>query len=110
VAGTGPALALVCLALFAQQSWGANIHTVISEVAPPRHVAVLYGLTGAFGTLMGVIAQFCVGRLVDTAGYGPVFAGSALAFALSATLVLGAGRIERIRASHPLRSAAGRNG
>ncbi len=95
------ALALVCLALFAQQSWGANIHTAISEVAPPRHIAVLYGLTGAFGTLMGVIAQFGVGRIVDTAGYGPVFAGSALAFASAAVLVLAAGPIERIRAPRP---------
>lgn len=93
------ALALVCLALFAQQSWGANIHTAISDVAPPRHVAVLYGLTGAFGTFMGVLAQFGIGRLVDAVGYGPVFAGSALAFATSAILVLAAGKIERIRRS-----------
>lgn len=69
VPGFAAALGLVSVALFAHTSWSSNLHTAITEVAPPRHVAVLYGITGAAGTLGGVAMQSVVGPLVDRFGY-----------------------------------------
>jgi ACS family hexuronate transporter-like MFS transporter len=91
------ALALVSLALFGHQSFGSNIHTVITEITPPRHVAVLYGITGAAGTLLGAAAQLAVGRVIDSFGYKPAFVWAGGMPLLAAALLLAAGRIERIR-------------
>ena len=91
------ALAVFSLALFGHQSWSSNIHTVISEITPPAHVAVSYGITGAAGTLMGALAQLVIGPVVDTVGYGPVFVGAGLMYVAAGSLALAAGRIERIR-------------
>jgi len=91
------ALAIVALALFGHQSWSSNIHTAISEVAPPAHVAVLYGLTGAAGTLMGALAQLVIGPVVDAVGYQPVFVAAGAMYLAAASFLLAAGKIERIR-------------
>jgi ACS family hexuronate transporter-like MFS transporter len=91
------ALALVSLALFGHQSYGSNIHTVITEITPPRHVAVLYGITGAAGTLLGAAAQLAIGRVIDSFGYKPAFVWAGGMALLAAALLLAAGRIERIR-------------
>ena len=88
---------LLSVALFGHQSWSSNIHTVIIEIVPSTHVAVLYGVTGAAGTLVGAVAQLGIGPVVDAVGYGPVFVGVGLLYAMAAALVLGAGPIERIR-------------
>jgi ACS family hexuronate transporter-like MFS transporter len=93
------ALALVSLALFGHPSFGSNIHTVITEITPPRHVAVLYGITGAAGTLLGAAAQLAIGRVIDTFGYKPAFVWAGGMALLAAALLLAAGRIERIRAT-----------
>ena len=91
------ALALVSLALFGHQSFGSNIHTVITEITPPSHVAVLYGITGAAGTLLGAAAQLEIGRVIDSFGYKPAFVWAGGMALLAAALLLAAGRIERIR-------------
>ena len=91
------ALVLVSLALFGHQSYGSNIHTVITEITPPRHVAVLYGITGAAGTLLGAAAQLVIGRVIDSFGYKPAFVWAGGMALLAAALLLAAGRIERIR-------------
>jgi ACS family hexuronate transporter-like MFS transporter len=90
------AVAIVALALFGHQSWSSNIHTAISEISPPAHVAVLYGITGAAGTLMGALAQLVIGPVVDAAGYESVFVGAGLLYVVAAGLLLAAGRIEAI--------------
>jgi ACS family hexuronate transporter-like MFS transporter len=91
------ALALVSLALFGHQSYGSNIHTVITEITPPRHLAVLYGITGAAGTLLGAAAQLAIGRVIDLFGYKPAFVWAGGMAVLAAILLLAAGTIERIR-------------
>jgi ACS family hexuronate transporter-like MFS transporter len=91
------AIALVSLALFGQQAWGANIHTIITEITPPKHIAALYGLTGAAGTLLGAAAQLVIGRVIDLSGYKPAFVWAGLMPVLAAVLLLAAGTIERIR-------------
>ena len=90
------ALALVSLALFGHFSWSSNIQTVITEVMPRRHVATLYGLTGAAGTLMAALTQPLVGQAVDWVGYGPAFLGTAVAYVLALVMLVSAGRIEPI--------------
>lgn len=95
--GDGLIFFLLSVGLFGHQSWSSNIHTVIIEIVPSTHVAWLYGMTGAAGTLMGAIAQLGIGPIVDAVGYGPIFAGVGLLYAMAAALVLVAGQIERIR-------------
>jgi ACS family hexuronate transporter-like MFS transporter len=100
------AIALVSIALFGHQSWSSNLHTVISEISPPRHVAVLYGATGAAGTLMGALTQSVIGPIVDATGYRSVFIGAGLIYVAAALLLLLAGRIEEIR-PHAFATSAG---
>jgi MFS family permease len=85
---------LLSIAFFGQFSWGSNLHTVITEITPPRHVAALFGITGAVGTLMAVISQPLIGRLVDSVGYGPAFAAAGLIFTVAIVLLLAAGKIK----------------
>ncbi len=91
------ALTVISVALFGHLSWSSNIHTVITEITPRKHLAVLYGITGAAGTLMGAISQPLIGRVVDRAGYAPAFVGTGAAYLLAITLLLSAGRIEPMR-------------
>jgi ACS family hexuronate transporter-like MFS transporter len=100
------ALGLVSLALFGHLAWSSNIQTVITEIVPRRHVAVLYGLTGAVGTGFSALTQPLVGRLVDTSGYGPGFVGCGVLFLLAAALLASAGPIEQIRRAPPLPARA----
>ncbi len=90
-------LGLISVALFGQFAWASNIHTVITEITPRRHMAVLYGITGSAGTLVGALTQPLIGRVVDAGGYAPVFAGVGGAYLLALALLLAAGRIEPIR-------------
>jgi ACS family hexuronate transporter-like MFS transporter len=96
VASPYVALALASIACFAQLSWSSNIHTSISEIAPPEHVAVLYGITGAAGNGLGALFQPVIGRMVDTLGYGPAFVASGLTYIVAMACVYAAGRIEPI--------------
>lgn len=105
VAEPSLAVALVSIALFGHLSWATNIHTAISEVVPLRHVAVLYGTTGAVGTLMGALTQTYIGRAIDTIGYAPVFVVVGGVYLLAIVLLLAAGRIERLRRPAPAMEA-----
>ncbi len=91
------AVALVSAALFGQFAWAANMHTAISEVVPPRRLAVLYGITGAVGTLMGALTQPLIGLLVDRGGYVLPFVSVGVAWVVALGLLLAAGRIEPLR-------------
>ena len=81
------ALALVSLALFSHQTWSTNIHTAITEISPPKHVAILYGISGAGGTFVGAGAQLVIGRLIDLHGYKPAFVGAGGMYMLAAALL-----------------------
>jgi ACS family hexuronate transporter-like MFS transporter len=87
----------VSLALFAHQSWSTNLHTVITEISPPQHIAILYGITGASGTLIGAASQLVIGPLIDLHGYKPAFVGAGALYVLAVTLLLSAGALEPIQ-------------
>ena len=97
VEGPYVALALVSLALFGHQAWSANIHTIVTEISPPRHVAALFGLTGAAGTMLGAVMQPVIGWLVDMSGYAPAFVWAGGVYVAAIGLLFAAGRVERIR-------------
>ena len=90
------ALAIISVALLGHQAWSSNMHTAITEVSPVRLVALLYGITGAAGTLAGAVSQPVIGRLVDVYGYVPPFLGAGAAYVAAAAILLLAGRIEPI--------------
>jgi ACS family hexuronate transporter-like MFS transporter len=91
------AVGLLSVALFGHLSWATNVHTVVSEISPRRHLAVLYGITGAAGTLAGVLTQPLIGRVVDRAGYGPAFVCVAAIYLTAAASLAAAGRIEPLQ-------------
>jgi ACS family hexuronate transporter-like MFS transporter len=91
------ALALYSLALFAHECWSTNIHTVVTEISPPKHVAILYGMTGAAGTFVGAGAQLVIGPLIDRYGYKPAFVWAGGLYVLAAGLIISAGVLEPIR-------------
>lgn len=103
------ALAIISVALLGHQAWSTNMHTAITEVSPGRFVAVLYGITGAAGTLAGAVSQPVIGRLVDVYGYITPFLSAGAAYIAAAAMVILAGRIERI-APPAGASAAGTGG
>ncbi len=94
---TSLALALVSLALLSHQSMSTNLHTVITEISPPKHVAILYGMTGAAGTFIGAAAQLVIGPIIDLYGYKPAFVWVAGMYVLAAGLLVSAGVLEPIR-------------
>jgi ACS family hexuronate transporter-like MFS transporter len=93
------ALALVSLVLCAQLSWSSNIHTTITEIAPARHMALLYGITGAAGNGLGGLSQPLVGYVVDHFGYAPIFLATGVAYLAAMICVRAAGKFEPIEVS-----------
>jgi ACS family hexuronate transporter-like MFS transporter len=94
---TSWAMALVSLAFFSHFSWSTNIHTVITEISPPKHVAILYGMTGAAGTFVSAAAQLVIGHVIDVHGYKPAFVGAGGLYVLAAGLLISAGVLEPIQ-------------
>lgn len=85
------ALALFSLATFGHMAWGANSLTLHSDLFPASRVATIMGITGAAGSMGGVVAALIVGKLVDDFhSYAPVFITTACLHPLAAIiLVLG---------------------
>jgi ACS family hexuronate transporter-like MFS transporter len=67
------ALAWISMALFGIQVKSSSLFTVPADIFPPGAVALAWGLSGAAGSLGGMLFQLYVGRIVDTVGYNPVF-------------------------------------
>jgi MFS transporter, ACS family, aldohexuronate transporter len=107
--GNFAVLALVSVALFGHQAWSSNLHTVFTEITPRRHVALLYGVSGAAGGLLGLIAQPLAGHAIDTAGYTPAFLGAGAVYGCALIFLLAAGVIEPIGRARPAMAAAGRD-
>jgi MFS transporter, ACS family, aldohexuronate transporter len=92
------ALALMGVVLFGFQVWINNLQTLPSDFFPATAVASVFGLGGTSAAIASVLYNWGTGRVVDLAGYTPVFvvAGVLGPLGLVAVLLL-AGRIEPIR-------------
>jgi MFS transporter, ACS family, aldohexuronate transporter len=88
------ALMLMGIVLFGFQVWINNLQTLPSDIFPKSAVASVFGLGGTAAAVASVIYNWGTGRVVDAAGYTPVFvvAGVLGPLGLVATLLL-AGRI-----------------
>jgi ACS family hexuronate transporter-like MFS transporter len=62
------AVAFLSLACFGHMAWGSNFLTLHSDVFPRHTVASIMGLSGAAGSIGGILAGQTVGILVDRTG------------------------------------------
>ena len=67
------ALAWISVALFGIQVKSSSLFTVPADLFPKSTVALAWGISGAAGSLGGMLFQLYVGRIVDTVGYNPIF-------------------------------------
>ena len=88
------ALILMGVVLFGFQVWINNVQTLPSDFFPRTAVASVFGLGGTSAALASVLYNWGTGRVVDAAGYAPVFivAGVLGPLGLVVTLAL-AGRV-----------------
>lgn len=82
------ALAWISVALFGIQVKSSSLFTVPADLFPAKSVALAWGLSGAAGSLGGMIFQLYVGRVVDTVGYNPVFLAVSVMHLVSAGFVM----------------------
>ncbi|MGI8673322.1 MAG: MFS transporter [Luteitalea sp.] len=93
-------LAVLCLTgvMFCHGAWGNVI--LPAEVFPARAVGTVTGLGGMVGSAAGFVTQLMIGRVVDTAGYVPLFFACSsaylVAFVLVVVLIGELGRIRQI--------------
>jgi ACS family hexuronate transporter-like MFS transporter len=106
------ALVLMGIVLFGFQVWINNVQTLPSDFFPKSAVASVFGLGGTSAAIASVLYNWGTGRVVDIAGYTPVFvvAGFLGPVGLITTLAL-AGRIAPIDPgtcgrTHRVRSAS----
>lgn len=92
------AIALLSVAFFGHFSCATNVHTAISEISPKRHQAVLYGITGAAGTLASASTQPAIGYVVDRGWYLIPFVCVGAAYLLAVAAIFAVGRIEPLAA------------
>jgi ACS family hexuronate transporter-like MFS transporter len=62
------AVLLIGMAAVGHQAWSANIFTVVSDVFPKKAVASVVGIGGLMGMVASSIANFTLGRALDSSG------------------------------------------
>lgn len=92
------AIAWVCLATFGFGMWSANILALHADVFPAETMGTAMGSTLMAASLSGAAFTYLVGRVVDAAGYAPVFwVVGLLPIAACGALIFWMGRVKRIR-------------
>jgi ACS family hexuronate transporter-like MFS transporter len=81
-------MALISLAVFLIWIWATNLFTLPADLFPSRWVGSVFGLSGAAGSLGGMIFMPLVGWIVDHFSYGPVFLVVGLLHPLAACILL----------------------
>jgi ACS family hexuronate transporter-like MFS transporter len=67
------ALALIGVIFAAQSCWVVNLLTLVSETFPREHVATYLSLSALGGSIGGVVSTLAAGKIIQHAGYVPVF-------------------------------------
>lgn len=91
-------LAVACItgAMFCHGAWGNVI--LPAEVFPTRAVGTVTGLGGCLGGAVGFVTQLIIGRVVDTAGYVPLFMVCSVAYLVAFfAVVFLIGELGRVR-------------
>jgi MFS transporter, ACS family, hexuronate transporter len=78
------AIVLIGLAAVGHQAWSANIFTVVSDVFPKKAVGSVVGIGGLVGTIASALANFTLGRGLDSSGKS----GYMVAFLIAGSLYL----------------------
>lgn len=84
------AILYITVATSGHNSWAASLLTLPTDLFPKHLVASAYGLTGAAGTLGGILMSWLTGRMLDHQGYTPVLClmGSLHVFAAVVVLLM----------------------
>ena len=61
------AIFLIGLGAAGHQAWSANIFTLASDVFPKKATASVVGIGGMFGAVAGIVSNFILGSVLDTA-------------------------------------------
>ena len=94
------ALLLAALAIMGIQIKTASLFPLAADIFPAPHVATVWGLSGAAGSLGAALFQVAVGRLVDGFGYNAAFAIASLMCVAQALMIsLFIPRVEPLRAA-----------
>lgn len=62
------AVFLIGLGAAGHQAWSANIFTLVSDVFPKKATASVVGIGGMFGAVAGIVSNFILGSVLDSAG------------------------------------------
>ena len=81
-------MALISLAVFLIWIWATNLFTLPADLFPSRWVGSVYGLSGAAGSLGGMIFMPLVGWIVDHFSYSPIFLVVGLLHPVAACILL----------------------
>lgn len=67
------AMCLIGIACAGHQAWSANLFTLSSDTFPKNAIGSVVGLGQTGGAVAGAIFQIIIGKVVDAAGYTPLF-------------------------------------
>jgi ACS family hexuronate transporter-like MFS transporter len=93
--GKTMALAMIGIAVAADNFLSANMYGAITDLFPDRKIGRATGLTGVAGGLSGLLFPLLTGSLVDHVSYTPVFAMVALMPLIGTLLLFVLGRRHR---------------
>ncbi len=82
------ALLLIAFVMFAVQMKSSSLFAVPADLVRPQDVATVWGLSGAAGSLGGMLFQLTVGWMVDHISYAPVFVMVSAMHITSALIVM----------------------
>lgn len=82
------AILYITVATSGHNSWAASLLTLPTDLFPKHLVASAYGLTGAAGTLGGILMAWLTGRMLDSQGYTPVLCLLGSLHVLAAVVIL----------------------
>jgi ACS family hexuronate transporter-like MFS transporter len=82
------AILFITVATSGHNSWAASLLTLPTDLFPRHLVASAYGLTGAAGTLGGILMSWLTGRMLDSQGYTPVLCVMGSLHVLAAVVIL----------------------
>ena len=82
------AILFITVATSGHNSWAASLLTLPADLFPQHLVASAYGLTGAAGTLGGILMAWLTGRMLDAQGYTPVLCLMGSLHVLAAVVIL----------------------